>query len=303
MTERGGNDERQPRWKRIWREEPDRVIELIFAGAIVFFSLMSWKGSESASQQTDQLIAAAKLSAYAAKQNVVASRSFASSAAQIKDGVDNAVARLQSQASNTQDLADATRDTVQTAQRQLLISERPWVVASKFAISEISIPQWGGEGSKPLFSILGSVTFANTGRSVASSGLSYFWILPNLSSYLEKSWDAPCKFVENQRKTISDSSHNPWPLGFLLAPNDTVDIPLSGGGIDAPYPGHSSSGVVVSPDMGTKGSYYIIGCTLYDDQLGVTHHTQWCFEPKRQNGGPPEEPLSMVKCQAFQRAD
>src|ERR1700683_4233969 len=71
-------------WLKLTREGPDRHIELLLAFVIALFAFMQWhtakNNSESATQQMGQLIAAAKISAYAARQNVIAAQAFAISA-------------------------------------------------------------------------------------------------------------------------------------------------------------------------------------------------------------------------------
>jgi hypothetical protein len=83
-------------------------IALIIAGIVAFGTLGQWitscNNNASTSRQTDQLIAAAKISAQAAKDNVAAANNFASSARNINDGIDSAVSRLNRQANATSKL-------------------------------------------------------------------------------------------------------------------------------------------------------------------------------------------------------
>ena len=95
-------------WKRLIFEKPDRVAELIFAGAVVLFAFLGWRSSKSSSTQTDQLISAAKFQAYASKQNANAAGDFAASSRNINQGIGEAVAKLNIQAQATSDVADAT---------------------------------------------------------------------------------------------------------------------------------------------------------------------------------------------------
>ena len=84
------------RWKHFWRfTELDRKVELILAGAIVAFAIIQMVNAhyanQASSQQTEQLIAAAKISALAANKNALAAASFADSARKINSGVNDAV--------------------------------------------------------------------------------------------------------------------------------------------------------------------------------------------------------------------
>ena len=97
-------------WK-FCKGQPDRVVELVFSAAIVYFAYQSNKGSVAATQQTDQLISAAKINALAAEQNAVASRNFADSARGINEGISDAVNRLEAQAS----VSEFARETSELA--------------------------------------------------------------------------------------------------------------------------------------------------------------------------------------------
>jgi hypothetical protein len=79
-----------------------KAIELVLAFCIAFFALLQWvttlSNNASTSNQTGQLISAAKINAYASQQNALAAGNFANSASGINQGVNSAVVRLQEQA-------------------------------------------------------------------------------------------------------------------------------------------------------------------------------------------------------------
>jgi hypothetical protein len=102
----------------------------VIAGAVVIFAALQYRSSKSTSEQTNQLIGAAKVSAYAAQQNALAAGNFANSARSINQGIGEAVDKLNLQAANTQNLveqavaqAKATNELV-SAQN---LASRPYV--------------------------------------------------------------------------------------------------------------------------------------------------------------------------------
>jgi hypothetical protein len=106
-------------WHRFWSSGPDRHIELalaaIVAVVVVAQAYITWKNNASTTQQTEQLIAAAKYGAYASNQNALAARSFAESAGKINQGISNAVDKLNLQAEATRDLAEVAVSQARSA--------------------------------------------------------------------------------------------------------------------------------------------------------------------------------------------
>jgi hypothetical protein len=152
---------------RWWgRVKPDRRIELILAVAIVVFAYAQWHtattNNDSTARQADQLIAAAKYSAYAADRNANAAASFADSAQKINHGISDAVTELRAQADTTEiarQTSDANaRSALDTSIASSHLDERPWIVGDGFAMS--SEPQ---EGQMPTVKI----TMRNTGKTPA----------------------------------------------------------------------------------------------------------------------------------------
>jgi hypothetical protein len=116
---------------------PDRWAELGIALAVVIFAALQYRSSQSITGQTDQLIAAAKVSAYAATQNVQASTNFAESARSINSGIGDAVDRLNRQATQTTNLATSTKALAawseQSARVELALN-RPLITVQNPAI-------------------------------------------------------------------------------------------------------------------------------------------------------------------------
>jgi hypothetical protein len=106
--------------------------------AVQLFTTIS--NNKGTTQQTDQIIGAANVSAYAATQNLQASRNFADSARSINQGVSNAVDKLNLQAVGTEDLVEqaavqasaaikaarAAERAATTARDAMYLNERAW---------------------------------------------------------------------------------------------------------------------------------------------------------------------------------
>ena len=137
---------------KLWRISPDRAVELVLVVLALCFTWaqmhMTYRNNQGNTEQTNQLIGAAKYNAYAADRSAQASQNFASSAQGINNGVQDAVGRLQAQARGTQAIAEASaaqatasraiadeaatqasaaRELARTAQQQLRAAERPWI--------------------------------------------------------------------------------------------------------------------------------------------------------------------------------
>jgi len=125
-------------WRRLFKEKPDRVIELIFAAAIVSFAFLGWRNAQSTTTQTDQLIQAAKIQAYAAQHNAQAASDFSTSARSINDGIGNAVQRLQAQANATEAARESSVQQSNAALQATIDNfhqeQRAWIGLSGFAV-------------------------------------------------------------------------------------------------------------------------------------------------------------------------
>jgi hypothetical protein len=61
--------------------------------------------------------------------------------------------------------------------------------------------------------------------------------------------------------------NTPWETGFVLAPGNTLTLPI-GMGSDS-----------ISPEQIRAGQFYVLGCVVYRDEAKASHHTQFCFAP------------------------
>jgi hypothetical protein len=120
---------------RLWRLAPDRAVELgiaIFVMILILIQVwMAHSNNKSTTQQTQQLITAAGISAQAARDNVIASRNFAESARGINQGIGDAVDKLRAQAEATQEAANAADSAAGTAQESLHISQRAYLITGE----------------------------------------------------------------------------------------------------------------------------------------------------------------------------
>jgi len=177
-------------WGRLSR---DKRIEILLALAIVIFSYEQWHTAKannaSTTQQTDQLITAAKISAQAARENSFAAQkiadasernakaaeSFAASAGQINAGVGGAVEKLQAQ---VQALEDARKSSEVSAKKSLEAGieqfrrdHRPIISVDRFEIMDnhtgriMADPQQFRVGEPLAVNII----FKNIGKSTALS--------------------------------------------------------------------------------------------------------------------------------------
>lgn len=125
---------------KLLRLAPDRWIELILStviglvAAVQLYTTVS--NNRGTTQQTDQLITAAKYSAYAANQNALASRNFAGSAEGINHEMRDAVGKLGLQAERIeaarQTSEDNSKSALDAAIRQSRLDQRGWVGFSNF---------------------------------------------------------------------------------------------------------------------------------------------------------------------------
>jgi hypothetical protein len=162
-------DPRKRYWNQLLDEKPDRHIELVLSLAIAFFAatqlFTSCRNNDSTSQQTDQLISAAKISAYSATQNVQASRNFADSARSINQGIGEAVDKLGVQAGAANNMAETATIQAEVARqsaatsKKLLETERD-LDRALVAVQDVAISQ------TPDMAYI-TFNFANSGRTVA----------------------------------------------------------------------------------------------------------------------------------------
>jgi hypothetical protein len=162
----------------------------------------------------------------------------------------------------------------------LIQSQRPWVNAEKFDAHRMTLPPVGR------FTIYGDVTMRNSGVSIARDGWVAMVAKANGYSDLKKEWDDACKTVSTSIK-----AGNAWPIGFVLDPNQSTQLP------------HSIQADFTAQQL--RNGFYLLGCAKYIDQFGILHTTRFCFRPDREVYGADGSvnPLEFQVCNGFQSAD
>jgi hypothetical protein len=167
-------------WGEKWRLfPPDRQVELIFAGAIVVFSICQilvagWTSYTSGIQMDHMLVAAGDLDD--------ASGRFSRSSAHINNGIGDAVKKLDAQAKATQRSAEAAKSAAGTAISGL----RPWIKVTDVqtrgegpeipALSFQSSPNWPTGLSQATFQL--QISVKNIGQSPARFVVRFELFLP-----------------------------------------------------------------------------------------------------------------------------
>lgn len=253
---------------------PDRWVELVIALAVVIFAALQYRSSQSTTEQTNQLIAAAKVSAYAATQNVQASRNFSESARGINQGVSNAVDKLNLQAATTQDLveqtvtqAKATNALAMEAGRSADASDAANKQSATF-FAQQNRPWVGLDGDLSI----DSNTFENTGYFLRTSyKIKNFGNSPalNVSIWLteiaeEGAGDIYARTRTEVEKACASST------AIMSAYNyNTGDVSLPSGSKPTTW---TFSQFPPFPEK-----MIISGCIVYRDTGGNLHHTQLCY--------------------------
>ena len=179
------------------------------------------------------------------------------------------------QAEAAKDAARAAKRAADIASDNLRKSQRPWVTAESFTPSTFTMAPQGR------FYVDGDLILKNTGASVATNGWAMLEAIPNGTDTLSRDWDKPCRDVDEQiSANTSSTNKTPWPIGFVLGPNQETRLRVGSGDpsgvIDkrvarqAPY--------TPFPSQDPKsGQFYLLGCSRYRDQFGVGHTTRFCF--------------------------
>jgi hypothetical protein len=159
--------------------------------------------------------------------------------------------------------ADAATRAAQTAKETLLTSQRPWVTVEAIrTVPPISFP------NEKFYCQL-ELDMVNSGTSLAKDVAIIAMVIraPTGSGpdeYLAEHWnDAKEQLLEEkaQHRTV------PWPIGYVVAPNEKVTIP---------YPGRSKD---VTREDAQAGKFMIAGYIDYEDQFGQQHITRFGFHP------------------------
>jgi hypothetical protein len=302
VRQRGLSGWFQSELRKFWRETPvDRKIELLIAFAILFFSgtqvYITWSNSKSSTEQIERMITAADRIDDAAD-------SFSGSAAHINLGISQAVEKLNSQAQATSDVAKAagqqahaagivagnaaaqskaaadlaTNSTKQldTMQRQLEETDRPWI-----KVTDLEFIQEGGLGAtwsppvqnyKYRLSIPYKVKMSNLGKSPALniavwSEVYFSKLYPGMWADVKPEEERYCK--EAERAVPQDKER-----GTAIFPGDP--------GVEGQLGSADVSDENTSPKVGNIGpsvSVFLIGCVNYTFQTSPNlHQTRFVFQ-------------------------
>lgn len=96
---------------------PPRVVQLV----------TTISNNRGATRQTEQIIEAAKISAHSAAHNAAAAQSFSESASSINKNITDAVSKLNTQATQTEAIAMASKQSLAQARTQFAQDERPYM--------------------------------------------------------------------------------------------------------------------------------------------------------------------------------
>ncbi|RZU41125.1 hypothetical protein [Edaphobacter modestus] len=231
----------------------DRWIELVLATAIAFFALIQWKttisNNESTSQQTNQLITAAKISAQAANANVLAANNFAASAQAINHGIADAVGQLGTQAKATQEVGLAAERSADTATVQLEVTGRPWLKMIISFTSPITFDETGLHASMNFIPI-------NIGQSPAQNIQIKAGLVPGMMG---------ADLTEVQKQICEGSGHAVLGPGYTLFPGDHYADPE---GLMVPKQAYID---FLRKDVGLAPTS-VVGCIDYTYKNSQRHH-------------------------------
>jgi hypothetical protein len=235
----------------------------------------------SGSADTHDLAVAAKAQSEAAKAIAESAKSQSEATARIAALTGEEVTQLKASVAEE-------RTAIEHSDLSLQKSERPWVNAESMEVSGIDPPN----PKHPSLTLRTKTIFRNTGKSVAVNGRVRIWIAPNSVKTIHHDWNSPCRMISQQK--VGEAHANKlglgmtWPVGFVLAPGESVGDENSFGGSDITENNYQSG-------------YWILGCTTYDDQFGNHHHTNFCFQPD----GPGDTPSSTKfrACNGFEEAN
>jgi hypothetical protein len=253
------------KWIELREAGADRQIELILATSIFFLAIIQWNtvrsNNKSTAEQTSQLIAAAQISAYAAKDNVEASRNFADSAKSINQGISDAVGKLSLQA---QRIEDSRQSSIVNSQKSLdatiAISrqdQRAWVnifgiSSPTFRVGNSTSFVYLSEGQPFRFAII----VKNSGKSPAVD-------------VVHKAQTATGPVLEYVPPPDDRESKEGISRGEI-APDGTMLISLT-------YPHPITAGLIKSIESGEQ-TIYAVGKIYYFDVSRKIHYTSFCAE-------------------------
>jgi hypothetical protein len=236
--------------RKISEITPDRWVELIIALAVVIFAALQYRSSQSTSEQTNQLIAAAKVSAYAAKDNVQASRNFAESARGINRGISDAVDKLNLQAGALTDSSIQARILAKQTQRLAEDTEHGLRVTERAYIGFVTI-KGISPGGGPFYP---DVVFSNVGKTAATHVRAHVFgnegALPKEMAIM----DHPL----GDDGSVADEIPN---IPFVLGADNTEHPPMD---------------AFTRNELLTRRQITVYGRIDYEDTFGISHWLTFC---------------------------
>ncbi len=244
------------------------------SGAVI---ALQWYEMRKGGVDTHDLAEAAKAQSDAARTIAESAKAQSENTAKLANFTSQEVTQL---AASVKETHAATNRAESALQR----SERPWVNAESLEGSFWST----GDGN---LSGKVRIMMKNTGKSIATNG----WVMvsaePNSVKILNKEWHKSCDIIDDFKSAIAKSAQGGyggnWPMGFVLAPGESVVEDIGIGNIKS--------------DMADLNKQYLLGCAIYNDQFSKTHHTNFCFQvggPGATSGSP-----QFKTCNAFQEAN
>jgi hypothetical protein len=267
---------------------------------IMLWAFLQWREMHNGGIDTHALADAAGRQASAAQQ-------FATSAGQIKDGVNGAVSQLQTAVDKLQAMAQASSNSVTAARKAMQLDERAWIAVDQIGIKVV--PAGKDLGSYQIVAVL-----KNTGRTPAhavhSIAGTYFKAEATPPGKAEEEWmNLMSKGVDN--KTIpqgvlvypeDEASHIPAKAGVLmkkmlqerraaqgpgllptgLFKDNVVETPTLGNAgvlspqITFPLAVHIGSGWITGINNTLKETLVVYGTITYRDNFKRVHKTVFC---------------------------
>jgi hypothetical protein len=257
------NSPKKAYWRQLIDEKPDRHIELGLSLAIAFFALSqlitSCRNNDSTTRQTDQLISAAKISAYSASESLQASRNFADSARSINEGVRNAVTELNRQAEITEHAretsASFSQQSLQATIDNFHEDQRAWVgIAGNGHISTSIVDgsplkvhiDFQNFGKTPAFNERGIAKILTHPNSVP---------LPSFDTYSLVEASAPITLMPGVSAGVTIETNTPSAEGNVIIMDKTMITSIDGGAMEV----------------------YLYGSQWYDDAFKKPHRTDFCL--------------------------
>lgn len=222
--------------------------------------------------------------AEAAHQQASAASSFAQSASRINDGIEEAVKKLDAQATATQRAAQAARSAADTASAQLVLSERPWLRIKHRIVNPLTFNVDTYNGPTAIVTL--EDTIENIGQSVAVNVLHWEDIVP----LDPDTWGT--ETARARQKQYCDTNRHPAKQGlqgFTMFPHDpsvsnsTVGVAMDKVRAAELHDRPSRPSIRIPPNSSLDGTvgFVIVGCVFYrasfEPEDRPTHQTRFMY--------------------------